>query len=107
MLVWIEKIWLPFVAANNAFSLLIIDSFSVSVYSITWSILTKTFKVHYVESVINKINSSGTSLHFIPGGGTSKLQVLDVGINKPFKDALKDLSTRYTSEQAMIAIDNP
>ncbi len=34
-----------------------------------------------------------TILQYVPGGGTSKLQVLDVGVNKPFKDKMKSLWT--------------
>ncbi len=69
MLHWVEKIWIPFAQQAPFMSLLMIDS----------------FRCHFVESVVNGIQGAGTVLWYIPGGGASKLQVLDVGINRPFK----------------------
>jgi hypothetical protein len=38
-----------------------------------------------MSSVVNKLAEVGTHSEFIVPGYTSKLQVLDVGINRPFK----------------------
>jgi len=54
---------------NNPQSLLVCDS----------------FRGHLVDSVKNRLNEKHTNLAIIPGGLTSKLQPLDVRINKCFK----------------------
>lgn len=47
------------------------------------------FKGHLTLEVKKKITALKTDLVIIPGGMTSKLQVLDVVVNKPFKDQLR------------------
>ena len=42
--------------------------------------------VHLVTYSVHAIQDCGTELDLILSGYTSKLQVLDVGVNKPFKD---------------------
>jgi hypothetical protein len=51
------------------------------------------FKGHLTPEVKATITggSINTDLVVIPGGVTSQLQVLDVVVNKPFKDHLKQL----------------
>jgi hypothetical protein len=41
-------------------------------------------------SVNNQINKLGTDSDIIPGGYTGSVQVLDKGVNKPFKGYLRD-----------------
>ena len=48
-----------------------------------------TFNVHQMEEVQEKIMSTNTHLEWIDGGYTWKLQTLDVGVNKPFKCAMR------------------
>jgi hypothetical protein len=43
-------------------------------------------KVHLMGSVVGALEGCGTEVEFILPGYTGKLQVLDVGINKPFKE---------------------
>ncbi|KAI3655925.1 hypothetical protein MP638_006061, partial [Amoeboaphelidium occidentale] len=76
MLMWVEKILKPYLyknMGNSPYAHLIIDSFAV----------------HYVREVAVAIQNAGALISYIPGGGTSKIQVLDVGINKPFKNYLQ------------------
>jgi hypothetical protein len=47
------------------------------------------FKGHMTAEVRDAIKLCGTHLELIPGGYTSKLQVMDVGFNKPFKDQFR------------------
>lgn len=49
------------------------------------------FKGHLTPEVKNKLAPQNTDLVVIPGGMTSKLQVLDVVVNKPFKDNIRKL----------------
>lgn len=70
MLEWIRRVWAPWVQSKNLQqSYLIMDS----------------FKAHLVGSVADALGDVGTTAEFIVGGYTSSLQVLDIGINKPFK----------------------
>ena len=43
------------------------------------------FSVHLMVSSSNQIKGCETKIYYILGGYTSKLQVMDVGVNKPFK----------------------
>jgi len=71
MLEWVETIWKPFTEqVNKAPTLSLLD----------WA------PAHVVSSVKAAIASCNTELEFIPKGYTSKCQVLNVGINKPFSD---------------------
>jgi hypothetical protein len=46
--------------------------------------------VHLMGSVNNQINKLGTEVDSIPGGYTGSVQLLDKGVNTPFKGYLRD-----------------
>ena len=70
MLYWIENVWVKRASSlNNPQSLLVLDSFSA----------------HIVDSVKRRFGEKNTNIAVIPGGLTSRLQPLDVSINKSFK----------------------
>jgi hypothetical protein len=69
MLWWIENVWTSRNPFGNSRSLLVLDS----------------FRGHIVDSVKNRFVEKNTDIAIIPGGCTSKLQPLDVAINKSFK----------------------
>jgi hypothetical protein len=73
MLDWIDKVWRPWTITKNKPTMLILDEFCG----------------HMTAEVRNAIVQCGTHLEFIPAGYTSKLQVMDVGFNKPFKDGFR------------------
>ena len=70
MLEWVDKVWKSWTLTKNSPTMLIIDE----------------YKVHMTTEVHNAIANCGTHLEFVPAGYTSKLQVMDVGLNKPFKE---------------------
>lgn len=69
MLWWIENVWTSRNRFGNPRSMLVYDS----------------FRGHTVNSVKNRLIEKNTNIAVIPGGCTSKLQPLDVAINKSFK----------------------
>jgi hypothetical protein len=69
MLYWIENVWVKRATFSNPQSLLVLDSFSA----------------HIVDSVKHRFNEKNTNIAVIPGGLTSRLQPLDVSVNKSFK----------------------
>ncbi|CAI2196289.1 16709_t:CDS:1, partial [Funneliformis geosporum] len=70
MIWWTENIWLKRLQrGSNPRSLLILDSFSA----------------HKTEVVKKWFFEKKTNIAIIPGGLTSKLQPLDIFLNKPFK----------------------
>jgi len=71
MLQWIQEVWSPYVSGNPA--LLVMD----------------TFSAHMTDKVKDAFKKCNTKLLFIPGGCTSVLQPLDIGINKPFKSYIR------------------
>ena len=72
MLEWVEKVWWPW-CQGRGMTYLILDEFSA----------------HMTQRVLRAIESCNTVLDFIIGGYTSKLQPLDVGVNKPFKGFMR------------------
>jgi hypothetical protein len=48
-------------------------------------LILNAFCGHTVDSVKNRLVEKNTNIAIIPGGCTSKLQPLDVSINKSFK----------------------
>jgi len=74
MLGWLEIVWgcRPRALLNQP-SMLVLDA----------------FKGHLTDSVKNQLRKMKTELVVIQGGMTSVLQPMDVSINKPFKDRLR------------------
>ena len=86
---WIEEVLTPFTARRR--TLLILDSFSAHMTPGT-------------EKLLKKRNAVPI---FIPGGCTSKLQPLDVSINKPFKNLLAECWAKFmlsSAEQLDLAL---
>lgn len=75
---WVDKIWKPF-CENKDHTYLLMDEFAV----------------HLMAHCVNRIQDCGTEVDFILGGYTSKLQVLDVGVNKPFKYYVKEAYEKF------------
>src|SRR5688572_11207624 len=73
MLYWIENVWVKRARLSNPQSLLVLDSFSA----------------HIVDSVKRQFGEKNTNIAVIPGGLTSRLQPLDVSINKSFKSKVR------------------
>jgi len=74
MLEWLKIVWghRPRTFLNQP-SILVLDA----------------FKGHLTDSMKNRLRKMKTELVVIPGGMTSVLQPMDVSINKPFKDRLR------------------
>ena len=71
MIWWIENVWTQRARRGvNPRSLLVLDSFTA----------------HKTDAVKKWFHKKNTDLAAIPGGLTSRLQPLDVSLNKPFKD---------------------
>jgi hypothetical protein len=79
MLEWIEVVWKPFTDMRPGLFLLILDE----------------ARAHLTEKVSKRLSELRTIYEIIPGGYTSKLQVLDVGINRPFKHYYKEASESF------------
>jgi hypothetical protein len=47
------------------------------------------YSSHTVAAVIKAIRLLGCMVSVLPGGSTSRIQPMDVGVNKPLKDHLK------------------
>ena len=57
-------------------------------------------RIHSAEEVLSKINMKVNSSHFfIPSGCTFLLQPLDVGINKPFKDKIRERFNQWFKDE--------
>jgi hypothetical protein len=57
-----------------------------------------SFKGHLTQQVKEEMRKANTDLVVIPSGMTSQLQVLDVVVNKPFKDHLRQLYNDWLLE---------
>jgi hypothetical protein len=75
MLVWIEQVLCPHIetAPPGILPILFLDS----------------YRCHMMASVVGKIQDLGVELEHIPGGCTSICVLVDIGVNKPFKNRLR------------------
>lgn len=85
MLKWVEKIYIPYISSSNQphFSHLLMDDFGS----------------HKVDAVQNAVKIGGSFLSILPGGSTSRIQVLDVGLNKPFKDGFRSNWVKWMANE--------
>ena len=60
-----------------------------------------TLKGHLSDSVKSQLRTMDTVLFVIPDGITSVLQPMDVPINKPFKDRLRQQYLNLVSDPAL------
>ena len=76
MLMWVERVLKPHIATapDHIVPILFLDS----------------YRCHMMASVVEEIQGLGVEVEHIPGGCTSLCQPVDVGVNKPFKDRLRD-----------------
>ncbi len=82
MLEWIDLVWEP--ATEGQRAMLVLDSFSA----------------HITPAVKQKLKSINTVPLVIPGGCTSKIQPLDVSLNKPFKSYVRKYWSDFVLQQA-------
>ena len=82
MLEWIDLVWEP--ATEGKRALLVLDSFSA----------------HITNDVKKRLKEINTVPLVIPGGCTSKIQPLDVCLNKPFKSFARKHWSEYVMAQA-------
>lgn len=45
--------------------------------------------MHMKKEIVHQMQNFGTQVDVIPGGYTGKMQILDKGINKPFKEKVQ------------------
>ena len=64
-----------------------------------------SFRAHTTTAIMEKMEAFGTVPCVIPGGCTSKLQPLDVSVNKPFKQIMKGCWSRFIHESVTEADD--
>jgi hypothetical protein len=74
MLLWIKNVWKPFTGARDG--------------KLTYLILDEC-RTHMTTIVAKAFADCRTEVEYIPGGYTAKLQPMDVGINKPFKNYVR------------------
>jgi hypothetical protein len=72
MHVWIDTVWSPYTKDTRRGGR---DTY----------LLMDEFSVHLMGEINHKINKLGTENEFVPGGYTGCVQVIDKGVNKPFK----------------------
>ena len=61
-------------------------------------LLQDQFSVHMKEENIATTQRAGVEVDFIPAGYTACLQVLDKGVNKPFKQFIRDHSISWLQQ---------
>jgi hypothetical protein len=69
MLKWIELLLKPYVEQNPGLSHVILDDYNS----------------HKTPDVLRALRSLNCIVSILPGGSTSQIQPLDVGVNKPIK----------------------
>lgn len=83
---WVKEIWTPYIMKHDKSFLMVWDSFSV----------------HKDKAIIDSLaEEKDTEVAIIPGGCTSVLQPLDVGINKPLKDYIRKKFQAWMVDQLL------
>ena len=77
MIEWTEKVLLPFIKSKNE------DEH-------VWVFVLDAASFHAGDNMRKLLKSSGVELIVIPGGCTDFLQPLDVSLNKPLKDRVRE-----------------
>jgi DDE superfamily endonuclease len=85
MLQWIERVWKPHILSTKN---------GRTVY-----LLLDEYKVHMTSRVHDALALCNTEVDILPGGYTSRLQPMDVGLNKPFKSYTRHLFDQWVEEQ--------
>jgi hypothetical protein len=85
MLEWLEFVWKPFVESREGLCLLLLDE----------------ARSHMTAKVVRRLGELRTVFEIIPGGYTAKLQVLDVGLNRPFKFYYQEASQEFVRNWTM------
>ena len=82
---WLNKVYLPYINKDPLLGsgLLIIDKASS----------------HIADEVLEKCCGNLRDVSILPGGCTSIMQPLDVAINRPFKNYLKELYIKHCLEK--------
>ncbi|KAI2512695.1 pogo transposable element with KRAB domain [Fragilaria crotonensis] len=75
MIVWVEQVLRPHIetAPAGILPILFLDS----------------YRCHMMASVVGMIQDLGVEVEHIPGGCTSLCQPVDIGVNKPFKNRIR------------------
>ncbi len=79
MLIWVNQILGPYLVVNPPPP------------GIQPVILLNSYPCHMMASVVNKIAELGIEVIHIPGGHMALCQLLDIGVNKPFKQCIRHL----------------
>jgi hypothetical protein len=91
MLKWVKHVWKPCTKRfNGALAILMLDA----------------FQVHQCEEVRQAIQDCNTIILMVPPGSTSKAQVLDVEINRPFKSHMVNCIVAHMVSQGSLNEDN-
>jgi hypothetical protein len=87
MLVWIEQVLCPHIetAPPSILPILFLDSYCC----------------HMMASVVGKIQDLGVEVEHIPGGYTLICQLVDIGVNKPFKNRLRQQWEEWMIEEGL------
>ncbi len=99
MKLWIRKIWKPFVMQKR-------EKYRDR-RDLCFILQLDNFKAHLTQGVISELMKLSTLMVEVPASCTSNAQVLDVGINKPFKDRMDKLRTQWMLENPTGSVSRP
>ena len=92
MIQFLENIILPYVEQRRT---------SLNKPDMPALLIFDCFKLHIVQSVVQKMTDNNCIFIKVPENMTDYLQPLDVGINKPVKDSFKNKFFSWYTEQVM------
>ena len=64
-------------------------------------LLFDLYKCHLMASAVSAIKDCGVEVDFIPGGCTSLAQPVNIGINKPFKNRMRNSWEEWMLEEGL------
>jgi hypothetical protein len=75
MIIWVDQVLCPYIETAPA--------------GVLPNLLLDSYRCHMMASVVGMIQDLGVEVEHIPGGCTSLCQPVDIGVNKPFKNQIR------------------
>ena len=92
---WVEEVLRPFFARKRIGELQFVPGL----------LLVDNFSVHRTSSTVGAVSDCGIRILPLPANTTHVTQPLDVGLNKPFKDRIRDKYALWMGNEDRLPVD--
>ena len=97
MVEYVDMVLAPYMAEQQQILGLSSDAVGLCIFDV--------FAAHRCDCFLEKLDACGIKHVFVPAGCTGSLQPLDVSINEPFKQHLKEIFSNWYAEQVKNSLE--